>query len=145
LRKVGSEEKEIEERLQKNIGETIGLTPRELPERFLRANAAFAENQATAHVEAQALQAEISRFFERTQQADYGQVNKEMAEARTSEELERVKGLIQDNISMEAMQNLVAWSERFAAWAENWGRSRTQAAAKGRQRKEARMIWRRGS
>jgi hypothetical protein len=118
LRKLGVEEKEIETRLQKNIGETIGLTPRELPERYQRANAAFADNQKSAHTEAQTLQGEISRFFERTQQADYGLVNKEMAEARTTEELEKVKSFIQDNISMEAMQHLAAWSERFASWAE---------------------------
>ncbi len=118
LRKVGAEEKGIEERLQKNIGETIGLTPKELPERYQRANTTFAENQATAQSEAQSLQGEISRFFERTQRPDYGQVNQEMTEARTAEELEKVKGLIQDNISMEAMQNLAAWSERFASWAE---------------------------
>src|SRR5207302_1331863 len=77
-----------------------------------------AQDQTNAHQEAEALQGEISRFFERTQRAEYGQVNKEMTEARTPEELEKIKSLIQENISMEAMQNLAGWSERFGAWAD---------------------------
>jgi hypothetical protein len=63
------------------------------------------------------LQGEISRFYERTQKPEYGEVTKEMTEAQPEEELERVRNLIQENIGMEAMHNLALWSERFEGWA----------------------------
>ena len=128
---MGAEEKRLEDRLQKNVGETIGLTPKELPERFQKANAMLAEGQAATHKEAETLQGEISRFFERTQRAEYGEVNHEMAEARTPEELEKLKSLIQENISMEAMQNLASWSDRFAGWAEKLEPKRKDSGAGG--------------
>jgi hypothetical protein len=63
------------------------------------------------------IQGEISRFYERTQKPAYGEVTKEMTESKPGDELDRVRGLIQENIAMEAMHNLALWSERFESWA----------------------------
>ena len=41
-----------------------------------------------------------------------------MVEARTPDELDRVRGLIQENNSMIASQNLTSWTQRFNAWAD---------------------------
>jgi len=118
LRKVGGTETEIKTELQKVIPETIGLLPKELPEKFKKVGAALSDRQGEIHTESQELQKEINRFFERTQKPNYGEVSKEIAEAKTVEELERVGFLIKDNVGMEATKNLGEWSERFAKWAE---------------------------
>lgn len=118
LRKVGSEEKEIGSKLQRNISETIGLFAKDLPARYQKANAFLAEDQDGTQKESQVLQGEISRFYERTRQENYGQVSLEMTAAKPADEMEKVRGLIAENISMEAMQNLAAWAGRFHAWAD---------------------------
>jgi hypothetical protein len=118
LRKVATEEKEIEGRLEKQIAETIGLKVDEVPERYRKVNADLAEDQLGTQKDSEELKGEISRFYERTQQANYGQVTREMAEASLSEKLDAVGGLIAENISMQAMDDLSEWSERFIAWAE---------------------------
>jgi hypothetical protein len=41
-----------------------------------------------------------------------------MMESRITDELDRLRGLIQENISMEAMMNLASWSERLTGWAD---------------------------
>src|SRR5688572_4127121 len=41
-----------------------------------------------------------------------------MASARTPDELDRVRTLIESNISMQAMDALALWSGRFDAWAD---------------------------
>ncbi|MEO5803621.1 MAG: hypothetical protein ABIR24_08825, partial [Verrucomicrobiota bacterium] len=118
LRKVGSTETEIGGELQKIVPETIGLLPKELPEKFKKVGAALFDRQDGAHTESQQLQKEINRFFERTQKPNYGEVSKEIGEAKTVEELERVGGLIKDNVAMEATKNLGEWAERFGKWAD---------------------------
>jgi hypothetical protein len=118
LRKLSEEQKKLEGHLQKRIGETIGLTARELPAELARANEYLAGNEVETAKESSKLQVEISRYFERTRKPNYQMVAKEMKEARTPEELEKVRKLIVENIGMEAMQNLALWSDRFEAWAD---------------------------
>jgi hypothetical protein len=64
------------------------------------------------------LQSEISRFFERTQKPAYGDVSKEMKNIHAADELDRLGGLIADNIGIQASENLDQWSGRFEKWAE---------------------------
>ncbi len=75
-------------------------------------------NQGGAQKESQTLQGEISRFFERTQKPDYGQVSQEMKETHATDELERLGGMIENNIGIEASDNLGQWSGRFQKWSE---------------------------
>ncbi|MDX1953876.1 MAG: hypothetical protein SFY81_17030 [Verrucomicrobiota bacterium] len=118
LRKLGGNQKEIEAALQKNIGETIGLTTPELPAGLAQENKSLAEQQGDTRKEADTLQTEISRFFERTRKEGYGKVSREMAAVKTSEELEKIRTFITDNVSMEAMNGLAHWSDQFAKWAD---------------------------
>jgi aryl carrier-like protein len=117
LRQVGGRQKKIESTLQANIPDTIGLVPGELASRYQRANTQLAHWQTEAQGESTKLQGEISRFYERTQKPNYGEVTKEMGDAKPTDELDRVRGLIQDNIGMEAMQNLALWADKFEGWA----------------------------
>lgn len=118
LRKMGSGQKDIHTEISKVVGETIGMSPDELIPRYQKHNTFLAEQQVDAREKSRELQGEISRFFERTRKPNYGQVSKEMAEARTPDEMDRVRALIESNISMQAMDALTLWSDRFDAWAD---------------------------
>jgi hypothetical protein len=118
LRKIGRQEKDLGAELVKNAPDTIGLLPEQLPDKFRRLELAFAGQQGNAQVESQMLQGEISRFFERTQKTNYGQVSTEMKQVHASEELDRLGGMIQNNISVQASGGLSTWSGRFHQWAD---------------------------
>jgi hypothetical protein len=118
LRKVGSQEKEIGTQLIKTASDTIGLPPEDLPEKFKHFEHALISDQGQAQKESDVLQGEISRFFERTQKTNYGAVSREMKEAHTTDELDRLNSLIGDNITMEASGGLGQWSERFRTWGD---------------------------
>ncbi|NBV20729.1 MAG: hypothetical protein EBS05_01855 [Proteobacteria bacterium] len=118
LKKLSESEQGIGNQLGKVVGDTIGLLPRELPERFKKINTSLAGDQANVKAEAEKVVAEMSRFFDRTQRANYGEVAKDMKQFNTPTELDRVRGLIDANISMDAMGNLTTWNKRFADWAK---------------------------
>jgi len=119
LRKVGNEEKGLGGQLTTNLADTIGLPPQDLPEKFQRLNTAFVKRQGGARDESAALQAEISRFFERTQKPNYGKVSQDMKEAHVSDELDRLGGLIQSNVTVQTSVDLTNWSGRFEKWADD--------------------------
>jgi hypothetical protein len=119
LRKVGDEEKGLGGQLITNLGDTIGLPAQELPEKYQRINTAFVKRQGGAHDESAALQAEISRFFERTQKPNYGKVSQDMKESHVSDELDRLGGLIRSNVTVHTSVALANLSERFQKWAED--------------------------
>jgi hypothetical protein len=118
LKKLSESEQGLGNQLGKVVGETIGMLPRELPERFKKINTSLAGDQANVKAEAEKVVAEMSRFFDRTQRENYGEVAKEMKSLNTATELERVRGLIDANISMDAMGNLATWTKRFADWSK---------------------------
>ena len=118
LRKVGDQEKEIGVQLLKSASDTVGLPPEELPEKFKQFDQTMTTDQGRERKESDVLQGEISRFYERTQKTNYGAVSKEMKDSRASDELERLGGLIGDNIAIEASGGLGQWSERFQKWGD---------------------------
>jgi hypothetical protein len=118
LRKVGGQEKDIGAELFDSASNTIGLLPRDLSEKLKLFEHELVQNQAGAQKQTSTLQAELSRFFERTQKPAYGEVSKEMKDVHVTDELDRLGGLIGDNIGIQASRNLGQWSERFQKWAE---------------------------
>ncbi len=119
LRRVGDEEQGLGGQLTTNLTDTIGLPPQDLPEQFKRLNTSFVKRQGGAHDESAALQAEISRFFERTQKPNYGKVSQDMKDSHASDELDRMGGLIQSNITIQTSLDLTNWSGRFQKWADD--------------------------
>ncbi len=118
LRKVGGEEKEIGAQMFDTASNTIGLLAGDLPQKFKLLESHLLRDQAAAQTQTTTLQSEIGRFFERTQKPDYGQVSKEMKDTHATEELDRVGGLIDNNVGIEAWENLGQWSGRFEKWAD---------------------------
>ncbi len=117
LRRVSTSENEISGELQKVIPESIGLLPSELSPKVQRINSKLSDAQDDAQKETLRLEKEINRFFERTQKTNYGEVSKQMKTDRAAEELDRVRGMIVDNIGMEASRSLATLSTKFADWA----------------------------
>ena len=113
LRKVGGEEKEIGGQLFASASNTIGLLARDLPEKLKTFERALIHGQAGAQQQTSTLQSEISRFFERTQKPAYGDVSKEMKNIHAADELDRLGGLIANNIGIQASENLDQWSAAF--------------------------------
>jgi len=118
LRKVGGTEREIGHQMFDSASNTIGLLPRDLPPKFKLFEKGLTRDQSGAQLETVNLQAEISRFFERTQKPPYGQVSQEMKETHAPDELDRVGGLIGNNIGIEASDDLALWAVRFQKWSE---------------------------
>ncbi len=118
LRKLGAQETQLAGRLQELVAETIGLTPAQLSEHHRRANTNISSDQEKVRDEAKAVHEEMSRFFDRTQRENYGAVSKEMKEMNTEGELERMRGMIASNITMQAMNDLGGWAGRFEDWAK---------------------------
>lgn len=118
LRKVAGTESGAGDELKKIVPETIGMLSTELPDRFRKINTKLARIQEETQKEAQKLQGEINRFYERTQKPNYGEVSKAMTEAHTSEALDELRGLIGENVAMEATRSLSDWSKRFSDWAD---------------------------
>ena len=118
LRKVSKEELALRMKIKDLIQQTIGLTPDDLPDRYVRANGRFTRSQGRTQVKAVELQGEISRFYERTGKGQYGEVSREMETEKTGEALKEIEEQVAANISMLAIRNLGNWSERFEEWAK---------------------------
>ncbi len=118
LRKVGGAEKDIAGQIFDTASNTVGLLPRQLSPKMKALEGGLVRGQSSAQKQSTTLQTELNRFFERTQKPAYGQVSKEMKDAHTGDELDRVGGLINNNIGLEASADLGKWSTRFQDWAE---------------------------
>jgi hypothetical protein len=82
----------------------------------------------------------MSRFFERTQKPDYGQVSQAMKDTHAADELDRLGGLIDNNIGIEAWENLGQWSARFQKWADQLepkssGQSKSSSSSEDQKKK----------
>lgn len=119
LREAAKSEQRIERELLRMAPETIGLEFERLSARYQKATVKAAEDQTAVRDEAAKLQAEIGRFFERTQRQNYGEVAAEMEAAETFEKLEAAGQLIASNTTMQSVERLTHWTGRFEAWAKH--------------------------
>lgn len=118
LRRLGGQETQLGGRLQELVAETIGLRPDQLSEHHRRANSNISGDQDKAREEAGKVHEEMSRFFDRTQRENYGEVAKAMKEGNVTNSLDQVRGLVASNITFQAMNELGTWAQRFTDWAD---------------------------
>ncbi|MCD6049796.1 MAG: hypothetical protein K0Q55_1199 [Verrucomicrobia bacterium] len=118
LRQISKDEQKIAEHLQTIVPETVGLLPAELPSRYLNTINDLSGSQAKARKDAETVQDEMGRFFERTQKAIYGEVSKDMKDAETVPQLDKLRHTMLANVSLQSLQNLGAWTKRFNDWAD---------------------------
>lgn len=118
LRQISKDEQKIAEYLQTIVPDTVGLMPAELPSRYLNTMNDLAGSQAKARKDAQTVQDEMGRFFERTQKEVYGEVSKDMKEIETVPKLDKLRQTMLANISLQALQQLGTWTQQFNDWAD---------------------------
>ena len=117
LRSISARESEMEEKLMESAADVIGKFPDELAPRYRAIHDRLFEKQTEAGTQAQTLQQEIGRFFERTARQPYGDVNEAMKETKAVEAMMAIGELIQENIAMQAAEELSDWAKQFDDWA----------------------------
>ena len=115
LQRLAGEEEGLVSQLRSVITETIGLKTYQLQERHCLMNTRLSGAQELSR-DAENIQKEIGRFFDRTRKENYGQVNAEMKPIGL--ELAGISGLIKDNIAMETMQDLHVWMTKLKTQAD---------------------------
>jgi hypothetical protein len=119
LQKLSQTEKDMKGRLQKiSTSNAVGLRPQDLTEKERQAVATIVSDNEDVRKEAQTLQEEISRFFERTRMSNYGEVSKDMEAARPEETIGKLSETIRQNQANEAIPQTEAWSQRFKQWGQ---------------------------
>lgn len=118
LRQISKDEQKITEHLQTIVPETVGLMVAELPSRYLNTMNDLATSQAKVRKDAQTVQDEMGRFFERTQKEVYGEVSKEMKDIETVPKLDKLRQTMLANISLQSLQQLGGWTKQFNDWAD---------------------------
>ncbi len=144
LQRLAGEEEGLVSQLRSVITETIGLKTYQLQERHRLMNTRLSGAQEELSRDAENIQKEIGRFFDRTRKENYGQVNAEMKETKVASELAGISGLIKDNIAMETMQDLHVWMTKLKTWADMLqppeADSQSSSAGQGNQQQQQKMI-----
>ena len=144
LRGLAMKEDVVVSQVRSVIVETLGLRPHELKERHHLMNGRLANDQRKIGKDSGEVQDEIGRFFDRTRKPVYGEVNREMKEAKTATELDEVGNLIGGNIAMETIQDLGRWMRRLNSWAEMLEPpaedSKSGSGKAGEQQKQQKLI-----
>lgn len=133
LRKIATDEKNIANNFQKMLPDIIGAKPDQLPDEPKQAIADMGRLEDTSHKDSNKLEGEISRMFERTQEEKYGDVSNEMDKDATDDSLGKLTGVIQDNISVQAIQSANEWSKQFTAWADRLDAQDDSKSGQGEQ------------
>ncbi len=118
LRKIKRTEDSLSKSLMENLSETIGLRTADLSKKQKLLNDNLFDRQTETHDNAKELQSEISRYHERTQKPQYGEVSEQMDKTKAADGLLNVAELINRNVSLNATTKLGYWAVKFEEWAK---------------------------
>jgi len=118
LRKIKRTEDSLSKSLMENLSETIGLRTADLSKKQKLLNDNLFDRQTETHDNAKELQSEISRYHERTQKPQYGEVSEQMDKTKAADGLLNVAELINRNVSLNATTKLGHWAVKFEEWAK---------------------------
>lgn len=118
FRKVAEIERGIAETLKTNMPKIIGLRTNQLDRQVLRLIWLLSDNQESMSKESSKLQNEVERFYQRTDDEDYGAVSEEMKTMQVVEELLKISDRIKENVAAQALQNCYRWGDQFEQWAK---------------------------
>ncbi|HEX4084435.1 MAG TPA: hypothetical protein VHY22_05980 [Chthoniobacteraceae bacterium] len=121
LKRAAGTERDIADRFQKMLPDTIGMTPGQLPADPRQALDSMSARHAEVMREAGRLQEEIARLFERTTLNRYGDVAKEMDAQKTVDNLAALGKLVDKNIGVQSIGDARYWSDQFDHWAARLG------------------------
>jgi len=128
LHRLGAFEIEAADSLLASVPDSFGLVADELPATAKDFEAAIVKGQETAQKDSETLIQELGRFVERAAsrpanakapvpKTNYLQVCQEMKDARIAEEIDSIKEMISDNVTMRSSLTLTNWAGHFNAWA----------------------------
>ncbi|MGC8830336.1 MAG: hypothetical protein ACP5TE_11225 [Verrucomicrobiia bacterium] len=118
FRKIAEIERNIGDTLKTNMPKIIGLRTNQLDRQMLRTILLLAESQESTSKESSKLQNEVERFYQRTDDEDYGAVAEEMKTTQVVEELLKVSDKIRENVAAQSLQNCYRWGDQFEQWAK---------------------------
>ena len=117
LRQVARTEGETAAAMLATASDTIGMNAEALPAAARARLDRLAGRHDGAREAAGAIRDDLAGFYRRTLKATYGDVFDAMTEARTSERMAELGGILRANRHHEAAQGLHDWKTRFEAWA----------------------------
>jgi hypothetical protein len=121
LRRAAGAERDLASDFQRMLPDTIGMTPAQLPPELSHKLDLMNASHAAVSREAARLQDEISRLFDRTSLARYGDVAHEMDTFKTQDGLDALGKLVQKNIAAQSIDISRYWSDQFERWAGRLG------------------------
>jgi len=118
LRRAAGTEREIAGDFLKMLPDTIGMTAAELPDGAREMVESMTARHDAVTVEADRLQQEISRLFDRTNLNRYGDVAHEMDSTKTIDELTGLGKLVKQDIGVQSIDGARHWGDQFDKWAD---------------------------
>ncbi len=118
LRQAARDQSSVAETLRTLLPKSLGLTPEQAPETVRGENERLTRRQGAIRRDAGYVRDDLNGFFQRTQEAVFGEVGKAMTQANLETELDRLAADLTDNRGGQASAAAGAWAARFDAWAQ---------------------------
>ena len=118
LRKLKRTEQKLSQKLVSLMPSSIGRMTTQLKNENRVSVYEMEKIQTTVSLDAEEIKNEISRYHERTNKAEYGEVSRLMNQAKAKEELGVVAQSLRNNISFQALNGLNQWEQLFELWAK---------------------------
>lgn len=118
FRKLAEIERNMGDTLKTNLPQIIGLRTNQIDPKLLRMLLILNQEQEQVSKETAKLQGEVERFYQRTEEENYGVVVNEMKQTQVVDELQKIAEKIKENVAAQAVQNTYRWSDQFLEWAK---------------------------
>jgi len=118
FKKLAEIERNTGDNLKTNLSKIIGLKTNQIDPNMLRMLLFLNQEQEMASKETAKLQGEVERFYQRTEEQNYGIVVDEMKKTQVVDELQKIAEKIKENVVAQAVQNCYRWSDQFLEWAK---------------------------
>jgi len=118
FKKLAEIERNTGDNLKTNLSKIIGLKTNQIDPNMLRMLLFLNQEQEMASKETAKLQGEVERFYQRTEEQNYGIVVDEMKKTQVVDELQKIAEKIKENVVAQAVQYCYRWSDQFLEWAK---------------------------
>lgn len=122
LRQAAGAETEIGSSLQQMLPQSAGMSAGQLPESLKLRLRKLHDKQANTQNNVRYIRDDLGHFVKRARQEKYAEVHQEMEKSRVVEELEKLAGLVGDNLGAQAIEQSGRWATQLTAWADMLGK-----------------------
>lgn len=131
FKKLAEIERNMGDTIKTNLPKIIGLKTNQIDAKMLRMLLLLNQEQEMASKETAKLQSEVERFYQRTEEQNYGIVVDEMKKTQVVDELQKIAEKIKENVVAQAVQNTYRWSDQFLEWAKRLEEEEGQGSGQG--------------